>query len=91
MYDHFGFLLDLPHFSISIVAPETIHILYRYHYSICNLHIHIYVYMYGNISIYLYLYLYISISITQGLFEVAVDSSPEWDLNPRPLISVQTL
>ena len=47
--------------------------------------------MYGNISIYLYLYLYISISITQGLFEVAVDSSPEWDLNPRPLISVQTL
>ena len=29
--------------------------------------------------------------ITEGLFEVAIESWPEWDLNPRPLNSVQTL
>ena len=28
---------------------------------------------------------------TEGLFEVAIESRPEWDLNPRPLNSVQTL
>ena len=28
---------------------------------------------------------------TKGFFEVAVESWPEWDLNPRPLNSVQTL
>ena len=30
---------------------------------------------------------------TEGFFEVAVaiESWPEWDLNPRPLNSVQTL
>ena len=27
---------------------------------------------------------------TEGLFEVAIESWPEWDLNPRPLNSVQT-
>ena len=27
---------------------------------------------------------------TEGLFEVATESWPEWDLNPRPLNSVQT-
>ena len=27
----------------------------------------------------------------EGLFEVALKSWPEWDLNPRPLNSVQTL
>ena len=26
---------------------------------------------------------------TEGLFEVAIESWPEWDLNPRPLNSVQ--
>ena len=25
---------------------------------------------------------------TEGLFEVAMESWPEWDLNPRPLNSV---
>ena len=25
---------------------------------------------------------------TEGFFEVAVESWPEWDLNPRPLLSV---
>ena len=28
---------------------------------------------------------------TEGLFEVAIESSPEWDLNPQPLNSVQML
>ena len=28
---------------------------------------------------------------TEGLSEVAIESWPEWDLNPRPLNSVQTL
>ena len=28
---------------------------------------------------------------TEGLFDVAVKSWPEWDLNPRPMNSVQTL
>ena len=27
--------------------------------------------------------------ITEGFFEVAIESWPEWDLNPRPLNSVQ--
>ena len=29
--------------------------------------------------------------ITEGFFEVAIESWPEWDLNSRPLNSVQTL
>ena len=28
---------------------------------------------------------------TEGLFEIAIDSWSEWDLNPRPLNSIQTL
>ena len=28
---------------------------------------------------------------TEGFFEVAIESWPEWDLNPRPPNSVQTL
>ena len=28
---------------------------------------------------------------TEGFFEVAIESWPEWDLNPRPLNSVQAL
>ena len=28
---------------------------------------------------------------TEGLFEVAIESWPEWDLSSRPLNSVQTL
>ena len=27
--------------------------------------------------------------ITEGFFEVAIESWPQWDLNPRPLNSVQ--
>ena len=33
--------------------------------------------------VYIYIYMY--------FFEVAIESSSEWDLNPRPLNSVQTL
>ena len=28
---------------------------------------------------------------TEGFFEVAIETCTEWDLNPRPLHSVQTL
>ena len=28
---------------------------------------------------------------TEGFLEVAIENWPEWDLNPRPLNSVQTL
>ena len=28
---------------------------------------------------------------TDGFFEVAIESWPEWDLNPRPVNSVKTL
>ena len=28
---------------------------------------------------------------TEGLFEIAIESWPEWDLNPQPLNSLQTL
>ena len=28
---------------------------------------------------------------TEGLIEVAIESWPQWDFNPRPLNSVQTL
>ena len=28
---------------------------------------------------------------TEGLFEVDIESWPEWDLKPRPVNSVQTL
>ena len=31
------------------------------------------------------------IIVTDGFFEVALESWPEWDLNPQPLNSVQTL
>ena len=35
-----------------------------------------------------HIYIYIS---TEGFLEVAIESWPEWDVNPRPLNSVQTL
>ena len=40
--------------------------------------------------IYIYIYIYL-VFTTQGFFEVAIESWPEWDLNPRPLNFVQTL
>ena len=38
----------------------------------------------------LYIYIYM-VFTTEGLFEVAIESWPEWDLNPRPLNSVQII
>ena len=38
------------------------------------------------ICVYIYM-----VFITEGLFEVAIESWPEWDLNQRPLNSVQML
>ena len=37
------------------------------------------------------MYIYIYIYTTEAFFEVAIKSWSEWDLNPRPLNSVQTL
>ena len=36
------------------------------------------------------MYIYILFT-TEGFFEVAIESWPEWDLNPIPLNSVQML
>ena len=38
-------------------------------------------------STYIYIYIYI-VFTTEGFFEVAIESWPKWDLNPRPLNSV---
>ena len=38
------------------------------------------------VSIYIYM-----VFTTEGFFEIATVSWPEWDLKPRPLNSVQTL
>ena len=43
-----------------------------------------YIYIYIYIYIHKYIYIYM-VFITEGLFEVAIESWPEWDLNPRPL------
>ena len=40
--------------------------------------------------IYMYIHTYM-VFTTEGFLEVAIESWPEWDLNPRPLNSVQTL
>ena len=42
------------------------------------------------IIIYIYVYIY-RLFTTDGFFEVAMKSLPEWDLHPRPQNSVQTL
>ena len=38
--------------------------------------------------IYIYIYI-IYVFTTEGFLELAIESWPEWDLNPRPLNSVQ--
>ena len=49
-------------------------------------------YIYIYICLYMFVYIYIHmVFITEGFFEVAIESWPEWDLNPRPLNSVQML
>ena len=47
-----------------------------------------------NTYIYIHIYIHTHINmvfITEGSFEVAIESWPEWDLNPRPMNSIQTL
>ena len=38
-----------------------------------------------------FVYIYYIIFTSEKIFEVAIESWPEWDLNPRSLNSVQTL
>ena len=40
--------------------------------------------------VYIYIYIYM-VFTTERFLEVTIESWPEWDLNPRPLNSVQTL
>ena len=40
-----------------------------------------YMYMYIYVYICIYMYIY-TVFTTEGLFEVAIESWPEWDLNP---------
>ena len=48
------------------------------------------IYIYVCICICIYIYIYM-VSTTEGIFEVAIESWPEWDLNPRPLSFVLML
>ena len=41
--------------------------------------------------VYIFIYIIYMVFTTDGFLEVAIESWPEWDLNPRPLNSVQTL
>ena len=44
------------------------------------------------VFVYVHIYIYIYMVVTtEGFAEVTIESCPEWDLNPRPLNSVQTL
>ena len=42
------------------------------------------------IYIYIYIYIYM-VFTTERFFEAAIENWPEWDLNPRPMNTVQTL
>ena len=47
-----------------------------------------------NTYIYIHIYIHTHINmvfITEGFLEVAIESWPEWDLNPRPMNSIQNL
>ena len=50
-----------------------------------------YKYAYVCIYAYAYVYIYNMVFATEEFFEIAIESWFEWDLNPRPLNSVQTL
>ena len=43
-----------------------------------------------NYLLLYYIYAYM-VFTTEGLFEVSIESWPEWDLNPGPLNSIQML
>ena len=52
--------------------------------------IYIYIYIYISVPLSLYIDIYM-VFTTEGFLEVAIESCPEWYLNPRPLNFVQTL
>ena len=54
------------------------------------MYVRMYVCMYVCIHIYIYIHTYM-VYTTEGFFEVATESWPGWNLNSRPLNSVQTL
>ena len=49
--------------------------------------------MYIYVYIYMYVYTYVLYMVltVEEFLEVAMESRPKWDLNPRPLNSVQML
>ena len=58
-----------------------------------NIYIHTYIYykyIYTYVYIYIYIYAYMVCS-TERFVELAIRTWPEWNSNPRPLISVQKL
>ena len=56
-----------------------------------NIYIHTYIY-YKYIYTYVYIYIYAyMVCSTERFVELAIRSWPEWNSNPRPLISVQKL
>ena len=63
-----------------------IYYIYMYIY-IIYVYMYVYIYIYIYVCIYIYVYIYICYMVftTERLLEV------EWDLNPRPLNSVETL
>ena len=63
---------------------KVIAVITREHFFMITYIAYIYIYIYTYIYIYRRIYV-------DGFFEVAIESWPEWDLNPLPLNSVQTL
>ena len=84
---------------IYIYITLYIHISYIYIY--VYIYIYIYIYIYNPMYIYIHTNLPVNVIVRlphpqsgdsqgqEGFFEVAIESWPEWDLNPRPLNSVQ--
>ena len=64
-----------------------------YLYLYLSIHLSIYLSIYLSIHIYIYMYdIYVCmVFTTEGSLEVAIESWPEWDLNPQPLSSIQML
>ena len=72
-----------------IVKEKKHFYIYIYIYACVYVVLHfIYIYIY---ILYIYYIIYYMVFTTEGLLEIAIESWPEWDLNPRPLNSVQTL
>ena len=54
-------------------------------YTYIHIHIHTYTDIYTHTHMHTHRYIYV------GFFEVAIESWPEWDLNPGSLNSIQML